>query len=96
MRVRVVSPVRGEVVELAPDGIEVISEAPLAPGQTCSVLMKNRFQARRLQGRIRWCISRPSVQQPVHNSPFVHRFFLEVRQMDPRVWRFLESPLETH
>jgi hypothetical protein len=91
MKIRVVSPVRGEVVEVTRDGIEVISEAPLAPGQKCALLMKRDFRARRLQGRVRWCIARPSVEIPFRSSPFSHQFYLEAREMDPAVQRFLMS-----
>jgi len=91
MNIRVVSPVRGEVVEVTRDGIEVISEAPLEPGQQCSVLMKRDFQARRLQGRVRWCISRPFVEIPSRTSAFAHQFYLEAKGMDPAVLRFLKS-----
>jgi hypothetical protein len=91
MNIRVVSPVRGEVVEVTRDGIEVISEAPLEPGQKCSLLMKRDFRARRLQGRVRWCIARPSVEIPSRTSAFAHQFYLEAREMDPAVQRFLKS-----
>lgn len=95
MNIRVVSPVRGEVVEVTRDGIEVISEAPLEPGQECSVLMKRDFRARRLQGRIRWCIARPIVEIPSRTSAFAHQFYLEARGMDPAVLLFLKSQVST-
>lgn len=95
VNIRVVSPVRGEVVEVTPEGIEVISEAPLQPGQKCSILMKKAFQARRLQGCVRWCIARPFLEVPSHTSAFAHHFYLEAREMDPEVLRFLKRRIAT-
>jgi hypothetical protein len=95
MNIRVVSPVRGEVVEVTPDGVEVIAEAPLQPGQRCWILMKKDFQARRLQGCIRWCIARPFLEVPAQTAAFAHHFFLEAREMDPEVLRFLKRKVAT-
>lgn len=89
--IRVVSPVQGEVVEVTRHGLEIISESALEPGSEVSILMKRDFQARRLHGRVRWCIARPSVEARTLATPFRHQFYLEARQMDPGLRRFLRS-----